>query len=46
MESAIEKKCSEIKKQKSMVRQLLTQSASDTRENSTQVTTSVANAAS
>ena len=46
MESAIEKKCNAIKKEKGMVRQLLTQSATDQKDNSTQVEKSVSNAAS
>jgi len=46
MESAIERKCNAIKKEKGMVRQLLTQSATDQKDNSTQVEKSVSNAAS
>lgn len=37
MEEQIQKKCSELKKQRGMVRQLLSQSCQDTKENSTQV---------
>ena len=46
MEQAIEKKCETIKKEKGMVRQLLTQSAIDQKDISTQCDKSVANASS
>lgn len=43
MEESIQKKCTELKKQKGMVRQLLSQSCTDTKENSTQVVIPQAN---
>lgn len=43
MEESIQKKCAELKKQKGMVRQLLSQSCSETKDNSTQVVIPQAN---
>jgi hypothetical protein len=43
MEESIQKKCSELKKQKNMVRQLLSQSSIDTKESSTQIVIPTAN---
>ena len=43
MEESIQKKCNELKKQRGMVRQLLSQSCTETKENSTQISITTSN---